>query len=305
MTIIPRPSCTIPRVPVDSRVRQYFQAAVLEYHPESAHAPVKLRLLGDTLRDSRYPGRLWRQYVAFGPEAPFAVGDRIEMKLERRRGPLGSTVDDLAEFIELSLLRVDTDVGCGSGFFVTASGYAVTTWSLAENAQTFTVSSPRGYEAGALLVAGDAERNMALLKVAGDGHIPVEWGDSANLTAGDDLVALGYEAARADGGRGVNCEPNPTATTVAMSNADPSQGLSFLPTINLGNSGGPVATQSGRVVGIAAAAAPERQRAEALIPAAEAQPLVASWIDEYSRGGTSDASTTHAPTTDASTTAAP
>ena len=44
-----------PARPVDSRIRQYFQAAVLDLHPESAVAPVKLRLLGDTLRNRKYP----------------------------------------------------------------------------------------------------------------------------------------------------------------------------------------------------------------------------------------------------------
>ena len=37
----------------DSRIRQYFQAAVLDYHPETPASPVKLSLLGDTLRDHR------------------------------------------------------------------------------------------------------------------------------------------------------------------------------------------------------------------------------------------------------------
>ena len=208
------------------------------------------------------------------------------MSLERRRGPHGPFVDDLAKYLELSLLRVETGAGCGSGFFVTASGYAVTTWNLVANDRTISVLSPRGYEAAAQLVAGDAERNVALLKVAGDNHIPVEWDDSASQPAGAELVAVGYNAAPVDGGGRMNCEPNPTATTVAMSNADPSQGLGFLPTTSLGNSGGPVATRFGRVVGIAAAVAPERRQVEALIPAAEVEPLVAAWIDELSRGGT-------------------
>ena len=65
----------------DSRIRQYFQAAVLEYHPETPGSPVKLSLLGDTLRDSRYPRRAWKQYLAFGPEAPLAVGDQLVLGL--------------------------------------------------------------------------------------------------------------------------------------------------------------------------------------------------------------------------------
>ena len=275
-----------PTRPVGSRIRQYFQAAVLEYHPESSHAPVKLRLLGDTLRDSRYPGRLWRQYVAFGPEAPFAVGDRIEMKLERRRGPLGSTVDDLAEFLELSLLRVDTDVGCGTGFLVTESGYAVTTWNLVANARAIYVSSPRGYEAEAQLVTGDAELNIALLKVPGDDHIPVMWGDSNRLDAQVELVALGYDAAQVGSGGGISCQPEPTPTSISLSNVNFNRWLGVRPRFNVGHDGGPVASRTGHVVGVATARYPGDYEIDDMIPAAEADPLVASWIDELSRGGT-------------------
>ena len=42
-----------PSRPPDDRIRQYFQAAVLDYHPETPASPVKLSLLGDTLRDHR------------------------------------------------------------------------------------------------------------------------------------------------------------------------------------------------------------------------------------------------------------
>ena len=53
-------------------IRQYFQAAVLEYHPSDAFQPVKLFLLGDTLRDRRYPA--YRAFVAFGPYGPLTPG---------------------------------------------------------------------------------------------------------------------------------------------------------------------------------------------------------------------------------------
>lgn len=48
-------------------IRQYFQAGVLEYHPESAAAPVELRLLGDDLRDKTYAGGSWQSNTAFQP----------------------------------------------------------------------------------------------------------------------------------------------------------------------------------------------------------------------------------------------
>ena len=53
-------------------IRQYFQAAVLEYHPDDPTQPVKLYLLGHELRDWRYPA--YGAFVAFGPFGPLTQG---------------------------------------------------------------------------------------------------------------------------------------------------------------------------------------------------------------------------------------
>ena len=268
----------------ESRIRQYFQAAILEYHPETPESPVKLSLLGDTLRDSRYPLRAWQQYVAFGPETPLAVGDQLELGLESRRGPHGSTIDDVSSFLELSLLRITTDQACGSGFLVTESGYAVTTWRLAADASAISVSSPRGYTANAHLVAGDPGRDIALIKVEGDGHIPVLWDASGGSAVGDELVAHGYAATFALNGRAVDCQSTPTATSLSVSSTAANQPSYFRPTIDVGNSGGPVSMISGRVVGMTVSGSPQRPRADSFTPASDAQPLVTSWLQDVNRG---------------------
>ena len=55
-------------------VRQYFQSAVLEYHPADTSEPVKLRLLGDDVRDRLYPNQTYRAYDSFGSSIPLAKG---------------------------------------------------------------------------------------------------------------------------------------------------------------------------------------------------------------------------------------
>ena len=37
-------------------------------------SPVKLRLLGDDLRDRTYPNRQWETYASFGPAAAVVIG---------------------------------------------------------------------------------------------------------------------------------------------------------------------------------------------------------------------------------------
>ena len=124
---------------VDSRIRQYFQAAVLELHPESEIAPVKLRLLGDTLRNRKYADNAWEQYPAFASEPAFSVGDQARVDLlttqdPGSQGPQDRSVAEVVESLRPSLLRIQTDKACGSGFFVTASGYALTNWHVVADA---------------------------------------------------------------------------------------------------------------------------------------------------------------------------
>ena len=54
-------------------IRQYFQAAVMEYHPDTL-STVMLRLLGDDLRDRRYPSQSYLTFASFGSVAPLRVG---------------------------------------------------------------------------------------------------------------------------------------------------------------------------------------------------------------------------------------
>jgi uncharacterized repeat protein (TIGR02059 family) len=53
-------------------IRQYFQAAVLEYHPDDVIQPVKLYFLGDALRDWRYPA--YGAFASFGSFGPLSDG---------------------------------------------------------------------------------------------------------------------------------------------------------------------------------------------------------------------------------------
>ena len=182
------------------------------------------------------------------------------------------------------MLRVRTDHACGTGVFVTASGYALIPWHLALDAATFVVTSPRGYTANAQFVAGHARHDLALIKVEGDGHIPVRWGGAEDLAQATDLVAIGYDATSAPGGRAVECRSAPTATSLVAWLLEPGQPAVVAPVLDAGNDGGPVATAVGRVVGMAASARPEIRRLDSLLTATEAEPMVDAWLDEISRG---------------------
>ena len=278
-----------PGRPVDSRIRQYFQAAVLEYHPESAVAPVKLRLLGDTLRNRKYPDSTWEQSPAFTSKPPFSVGDHARLGLPGTDATVAETgsVAGIVQRLQASLLRIETDRGCGSGFFVTDDGYAVTNWHVVEGARSITITTVGQHRATASVVAANADVDLALLAIDGLTHsAPVTWGSSASLPLGSQLVAMGYGATLT--GEGPTCAVNPTVTTGLLSNRIDLPGGSYLQTdaaLNPGNSGGPVATLDGHVVGITVGSLSDLQNTNFLIPSERAVPVIVSWLETISSGG--------------------
>ena len=56
-------------------IRQYFQAAVLEYYPGDELQPVKPALLGDLLRDRRFPYQSYIAFASFKSVFPLRVGE--------------------------------------------------------------------------------------------------------------------------------------------------------------------------------------------------------------------------------------
>ena len=57
-------------------IRQYFQNAVFEFAPDRPQ-PVRLRLIGELLRDRRYPG--WSELTAFTDQPAVQRGQSVEI----------------------------------------------------------------------------------------------------------------------------------------------------------------------------------------------------------------------------------
>ena len=198
-------------------------------------------------------------------------------------GNVTGTVKDLHP----SLLRIETDRGCGSGFFVTANGWAVTAWHVVEGVRSVTVTTAAGHQISAYVAAGDVGLDLALLGVPGvSQETPITWGDSDTLPLGTPLVAMGYGRTLTDAGP--TCPPNPTVTTGLLSNRITVREREYLQTdaaLNPGNSGGPVTTMNGQVVGIVVGSVRDTQNTNLLIPSSRAEPVTRSWFDTINRGG--------------------
>lgn len=141
--------------------------------------------------------------------------------------------------------------GQGSGFIINPSGYIVTNYHVVENAVQVIIVLTDGREFPAVLVAGDQETDVALVKIdAGEPLPAAPLGDSERLLIGDWVIAIGHP---------FGLQHTVTAGIVSakgrrdLSPAGDSAYSNFIQTdasINPGNSGGPLINMQGEVVGM-------------------------------------------------------
>jgi serine protease Do len=133
----------------------------------------------------------------------------------------------------------------GSGFFISADGYAVTNNHVVDHAKTVQVITDDGRTLSAKVVGTDAKTDLALIKVDGSDFSFVKFADHASRV-GDWVVAVGNPF-----GLGGTV----TAGIVSANGRDIGAGpyddyIQIDAAINKGNSGGPAFDMSGNVIGV-------------------------------------------------------
>ena len=139
----------------------------------------------------------------------------------------------------------------GTGVVLTADGEIITNAHVVEGAVTVSVRVPGESEPrGAVVLASDRSRDLALLRIDADRLVPAAFADPGDIRVGDDVVAVGY-ALDLDG------DPSVTVGIVSAldrTSADTTKVLKGLiqtdAPISSGNSGGPLVNTLGQVVGI-------------------------------------------------------
>ena len=192
-----------------------------------------------------------------------------------QREPLGARLSrelaDLAERVRGGIVEVRNGQGGGTGTVVRPDGLIVTNHHVVpgEGAQ---VTTPDGRQFPARVIASLAERDLAVLKIEADDLPWLPLGDSSALRVGELLLAVGHPL-------GVTG----AATIGVYSGVGPIEGRggkhfqeALLAAIELrpGNSGGPLVTARGEVVGInAMVLGPHTALA---VPSATVQRLIAN-----------------------------
>jgi S1-C subfamily serine protease len=161
--------------------------------------------------------------------------------------------------VEPAVFAVTVDQGgrksAGTGFVISADGFAVTNAHVVENADQVSTEFNDKHTVDARVVGRDPSADVAVLKLNGTGLPIACLADSNKVQIGDDVVAIG-NALALEGGlsvtRGIiSGPPRPGAEigtaieTVLQTDA----------AINPGNSGGPLVDANGCVIGINTAVA--------------------------------------------------
>ncbi len=158
-----------------------------------------------------------------------------------------SSLADLIERIQSSVVQIDTGVGSGSGFIISADGLVVTNEHVVGNARSVSVWLTNGLRYGGDVLERNADADLALVQIdSGKGFDDIAVGDPGKARVGDEVLALGFPLADRIGS-------DLTVTRGIISATRVVEGVDILQTdaaINPGNSGGPLVNMDGEAIGI-------------------------------------------------------
>jgi serine protease Do len=202
----------------------------------------------NTAFSSTLGARARRLSVAVAVAAALATGAVVAPSVARAQTGLPDfTV--LVEKVGPAVVNIRTQekgrpTGEGSGFIISADGYVVTNAHVVSGATEVTVSLPDKREFKAKIIGADDRTDVALVKVEATGLPTVKTGDVSKLKVGEWVLAIGSP---------FGLENTVTVGIVSAKQRETGQEVSFIQTdaaVNPGNSGGPLISLRGEVVGV-------------------------------------------------------
>jgi serine protease Do len=190
-----------------------------------------------TLSSVRIPGNPFQFFFGEGPRDGSRASEQFDAYIRRFFGDIPDR-----ELKQKSL---------GSGVIIDRSGYILTNNHVVQRADEITVRMTDGREFRARVMGRDAKTDLSLIKIPSEGHnLPfLPLGDSDKMRVGDWVLAIGNPFGLAHTvTKGIISATGRVIGTGPYDN--------FLQTdapVNPGNSGGPIVSLKGEVVGIATA----------------------------------------------------
>lgn len=163
------------------------------------------------------------------------------------------------------------EIGGGSGFIVSESGLVVTNKHVVIDTKAeYTVLTNDGKKYVAKVLARDAVRDLAVIKIEADGLKPAQLGDSDGVKLGQTAIAIGNALGEFRNTVSVGVISGLSRTIIAGGAGGFSEKIEGVmqtdAAINQGNSGGPLLNLRGEVIGINTAVASGAQNIGFTIP---------------------------------------